>query len=309
MYVIYIYITKDKEYEKTYFNLYNKFIPNNRSCETLGYLMNNKVTRKHFIACVIDLIRRKDIYVGTINNEIYLIDNKSNSDFLSKSDKFIKKFLFDNIGNGEYVSLTSIKNETKYNGGYFYSRLKEWYELVKIDCARYNFFESKDDFIQKVFLYFSISFLLAVYNLFITHYILLSIIIMLLIIVFLIYISSFYKRTKESSREYEEWVSFKNYLDNSNYLKKEKYDSNTIGLICVYSIVLKSFDKFNNIFVENDKNLFLKLYKLGLISRIVKELNNYLTYASFFNISFTYNKGNNTLRRSTFNDKIKVIKE
>ena len=311
IYVLYIYYKKDKEYDIRYTNKYCEYIPNNRSPEFLGFLLDGHVKKEHLISSILDLIRKKIISIGKFEdtNEYVLVNNKQNSEYISKTENYLIKWLFNSVGNGEYVTFNQIRRDSTKNSGYFYYCYKEYKELVNFESAKYNFFESKKDLLENIFVYFIVSYLITAYNIFIVHNYIVAIIIFILTTAFIIYVNKFYKRTKEANREYEEWKAF------SRFTKEKKgivadYDKVSYELCIVYSPILKTINEMMSTIKKREdvsKSNFLSSYKLGIVNKLVYILSNSIKTAETQALLYAKNNGSSSSRRLKNDKKIEII--
>lgn len=315
-YVIYVYYSKDKEYESNYTSLYCENIPSNKEPEILGVLLTCSVKKEYFIAELMELIRKKSIFIGKSKkrNDYVLIDNFKSSYSLSKSEKFMKKWLLNDIGTDGVVFLNSISKSAKKNSGYFSSCYHEWEDLVNFDSVKYNLFENKKNFIEQVLLYFLSSYLFVIYNIFITKNYIVAFIIFILATSFLIYVNNFYKRTKEANREYSEWMAFKRYIQKpSNVI--DEYDNDTLCMYGMYSKVLGTNKEFKRILnkkykrdkEEIEKNMLLIAIQTGVMDEIDKVLSSAIEKSELLTILYAKNKGSCSLSKSKYNDEIVLI--
>ena len=302
IYVIYIYNNRDKEYEKTYMEEYYKSLPSNISPEILGYLLTCSTKKEYLTAVIMDLIRKESIKVRKEKKDYILIDNNEFDIYLSKSQLYIKKWFFKSMGNRKEVSFTDIKNEAKYNSGYFSYCYNEWMSLLNIECARYDFFENKKDIIEFMLFYTSISILFILYNIFLTYNYIVAVLMLVAIIGFIIYINNFYRRNKESNEEYEEWMAFKRYLE-KELNNIEKINTDTLATYSVYAKILGLNKEFDDaIRNKTNKKIFEENELLSLISsNAIEELDKIISFSvrkSFISTLFLVrNNGHNVLRK------------
>jgi hypothetical protein len=131
---------------------------------------------------------------------------------------------------------------------------------------------------------------------------------------FLVYTSKFYKRTKEGNREYEEWMAFKRYIlkkDNTIHEFSDKILSryatyaSAMKLDREFRVILKRKYKEDESLVED--NMLLQAINMGIIQELSKTITSGIRMSEVFNILFTKNHGNQTLRRQVNNDKVILI--
>lgn len=313
IYIVNVYKNRDREYDNKFKGLYCKVIPNNRSPETLGFLLDGSVKEDHLLASLKDLMRKKVILIGRFkdNNEYVLIYKKATSNFLSKSETYLVRWFFENIGNGEYVTFKQLKKEGSNNSGYFNSCYKEYVELVNLECARYNFFESKKDLLDNMLFYFVFSFILVIYNSIVSLNYIYAGIIFVIASLFVVYVNSFFKRTIESSREYDEWMAFKRWIKDDPDSVID-YDIDSLELTIVYAKILKVNKYIKNIIIKRKdtaKNNFISCYKFGIIDELDCILNRGIKSSSVAMILLGRNRGISTSRKLRNDKVIEIIYE
>jgi hypothetical protein len=284
----------------------------------IGFLLTCSIKKEYLVASIMELIRKDVIRIGKLKEkkDYVLIHNRSSVVQLSKGEKYIIKWLFHDIGDELQVTFNRIKKEASKNCGYFSYCYHEWADIVNFEAAKYNFFESKKSFMNNMLLYFGISYILVLYNILLVNHYIIAIVIFILTTLFIIYTSTFYKRTREANREYEEWMAFKRYI-----LKKDniihEYDEHTLCMYAIYSKVLKLDKEFISILrkrYKNDKelvneNMLLKAINMGIMQEIDKAISSGIKMSEFATILFAKNHGNQAIRRVACNDKVTLITE
>lgn len=309
---VYIYITKDKEYESGYKKDYEYDFPAERYPEILGFLMTGETKERFFIASVFELIRKNAIIIAKINGkkDYVLIQNSKYKGELSKGEFYILKWLFHYLGNDYEVPLSKITEDSKKNSGFFSYCYHEWANLVEVDAAGLNIFELKGSIFTDMIIYFIISYFLAIYNaVFVSNYVI-AILLGIFTTVFLIYTNTFRKRTKETNLEYEKWKAFIRYVKTFDN-KLHEGNSDELAKLCVYLKVLKLDGEFNKIFNRsrdiNDNQLLVAINE-GVIRELDKALSRGIKYSEIAtNIFFSRNKGNSRVIRKRFNNDITYI--
>lgn len=313
IYILNIYYKKDKEYESKFKARHCKFIPNNRSPETLGFILDGNVKENHLLAALKELMRKKVILIGRFKdtNEYVLVYKKSTSMFLSNSEAYIVKWFFENVGNGEYVTFDQIKRESNNNSGYFNSCYRDYIELVNLDCARYNFFESKKVLLDNIFFYFFVSYMFVIYNLLIVDHYIIGISMFIITSLFLIYVNVFFKRTPETSREYDEWLAFKRWIKEDKNATRE-YNLKDLELCVVYAKLLHVNKYIKNLVCgrkDTAKSNFISCYKFGIIDDLDLILNRGIKSSALAMVILGRNKGISTSRKLKNDKVIEIIYE
>lgn len=300
-YTIYKYIKLYKIKEKKITtDEYSIAPPNNNYSAHIRYLYKGKVDYKVFVATIIELIIKGSISFGRRDkNEYYLIDNKVKEEALTKSESYVKNIIFKQIGDSDKVSLSLIKRKCRDNSGYIYSVYKEWQTVFEYECAYNKYFVSNKNVIDDTALYFVVSFIISLYNIFFTKYIWLSIIMLCVTGYICKYVNDLKNKENESKIEYEEWLKFKNYIDkNDNSL--DELDIISLENYATYAYVLDSYDNFVKILNKKsskNKDIFkgsilLMIMDLGIFDYVDKLFKDSI-YEVYFNsrILFSKNKG------------------
>lgn len=313
IYFINVYFKKDKEYDNKFKARHCKYIPNNRSPETLGFMLEGSVKENHLLAAIKELMRKKVILIGRFrdNNEYVLVNKKSTAMFLSESESYIVKWFFENIGNGEYVTFNQIKKEASKNSGYFNSCYRDYIELVNFECAKYSFFESKKVLLDNIFFYFFLSYIFVIYNFFVVDHYLIACIMFVITSLFLIYVNKFFKRTVEISREYDEWMAFKRWIIEDKSATRD-YDLKTFEMCIVYAKLLKVNKYISNmVFTRKDttKSNFVSCYKFGIIDELDLILNRGIKSSAVAMVLLGRNRGISTSRKLKNDKVIEIIYE
>jgi hypothetical protein len=309
---IYIYLTKDKEYETNFKDTYSETMPSEKYPELLGYLMVGETKERFFIASIFELIRRNAIKIAKTNDnkDYILVKNLYYKGELSKGEFYIIKWLFHLLGNDYEVSLSKIKQDSKRNSGFFSYCYHEWSNIVEVDAAGQNIFENKGSLFNDVMVYFIISFVLAIYNWLLLSNIVIAILIGALTIVFIVYTSSFKKRTKESNLEHEKWNSFIRYVKKFDNTLHD-LESDKLARLAIYLKVLKLDKEFNNIYLRSrnhDGNQLLVAIDMGVIKELDKAISKGVKYSEIAtNLFFSKNNGNQSSLRKRYNENITFI--
>ena len=93
--------------------------------------------------------------------------------------------------------------------------------------------------------YFVSSMIIAIYNLFFTKYLILSLIIFVVTSYLIVTVDNSAKREEFAKEEYIEWLEFKNYLKDGNN-DMNLLDINTLETYATYAYVIDEYDNFTN---------------------------------------------------------------
>lgn len=239
-YCIKLYNIKD---EKIVTNEYSLTPPNNNYSPNIRYLYKGKVDYKVFVAMIIELILKKSISIKRNNNEYYVVDNKLKDEELTKSESFLKNLLFKDIGDTDIVSMNLIHKKCKNNSGYIYHVYKEWAYAFECECAYSKYFKSNKIIIDNSIVYFVVSFILCLYNIFFSKKILIALIIFSVTSSICKYVNDMKCFENEAKIEYKKWLEFKNYIEKEDNMIDE-CDIATLENYSTYAYVLDSYDSF-----------------------------------------------------------------
>lgn len=317
-YIGYIYFKEDKEYDNSKKIDYMTTIPSDKPPEIIGFLMSCSIKKEYLIASIMELIRKEVILIGKINksNKYVLIHNNKVHIPLSKAENYVIKWLFHDIGNDSQVSIDSIKKHANKSNGYFHSCYHEWSDIVNIEGAKYNFFESKKNFIETIFVYFITSYVMSLYNMFGSSNLMIGILMFILTTLFVIYTNTFYKRTKDGNIEHNEWMAFKRYISKYDNTIHE-YGIYTLSMYGIYSKVLGVENEYRNILRKKyetnkedvDTNMLLCAINTGVIDILDKTISGAISRSELMYAFSSRNKGNSYSRRKSGAYKYTLITE
>lgn len=273
--------------------------PNNNYSPNIRYLYKGKVDYKVFVATVIELMLKNSISLVRYNKGDYYFINNKNEEELSKSEEFIKKILFKDIGDSDSVSLYLIKEKFSKNSGYIYSVYKEWEELFQYECASNKYFITNKYIVENVLLYFIISVIISIYNVVFTRIMWLAIIMICITGYLCKYVNDIRNREEDAKKELEKWLEFKNYIEKQDN-SLDELDITSLENYATYAYVLDCYDSFVN--VLNRKNnkvkdsfkdsVLLMIIDLRIFDDIDKIFKSSINKAYFNSrILFSKNKG------------------
>lgn len=275
-----------------------EYPPNDNSASHIRYLYKRKVDAKSFVSTVLELILKESISLKRNNGEYYFVDNKVKDEVLSKSEEYVKRVLFIEIGNTENVSLSNIKNICKKNVGYMSYVFKEWETVCEYECIKDKYFKSVKKIIEDYIFYFVISLIIAVYNIIFTKFIVIAIVIFLITSILSVLTNNLKKIEDESIDEYKRWIEFKNYI-NSKDNNFNTLDNSLLEKYALYAYVLDSYKPFKNSLFNkylNDKNVFnnsviLSIMNASIFDDIDKVMRKCINNVKIKSYLYANNKG------------------
>ena len=254
--------------------------PTNYSPAEIKILFHSLVTVSELFATLLNLVRlgvlsiniSKNIKKKIFNSEIekdYIFKIEKSYDNLLEHEKFLIKWLFNDIGNGNTFSISNLKNYLKVkknkeknnesNSIIFQRKFKVWENTVHNDAKRLKFFPIKKEKNKNLKFGFYFLILGLLLGAILQFGPLASISIFGIII--MIHSSVQWKRTEFGSEEYQKCLAFKKYIEDFSKLNESEISSIIIWeKYLVYAIPLgvstKLIKQFQH-FAENN-NDFLR---------------------------------------------------
>lgn len=279
---------------------YSTYPPNNNYPSHIRHLYSGKVDYKTFIVTLLELIDKKSIKLIRKNkNKYFLIDNKDEIIELTKSEAELKKILFNKIGDGDCVSIDTIKRSSKKNSGYFYAIYKEWQNVFEFEGAKYKYFKPIKPIIDSSLFYFLMSLAIVIYNIIFTKFIVLALLMFYVTSYLIIDVNNYSNRETEAKCEYIDWLKFKNYLANRDN-NLDELDITTLENYAMYAYALDEYDSFvkklNKKYLKNkdvfNESVILSIMNIRIFDEIEKDLKNSIKIATSKTVVlFSKNKG------------------
>ncbi len=274
------YLKYDKEY-KVEFNMeYYRDFPNNYGPETLEYLLKKDITTLGYSASVLNIIDKKALLVEKIpdsKDDYFLKKNPEFNNELTKEEQTIYDFLLNDIGNGNQLTLKSLKKygTKEKTAKKFINHFNSWQTKSRKTALTYNFYEEKiPGFSIALIIIMTVITSIANYE----NHIILLIITIFLGIASVVYLASINKRTKEGALEYKKWMAFKKFLvDFGRMDEKELPEVSLWSKYLVYATVLKVAN-------ELEKTMKIKLQNIEEYNPNISDvyLTNYLIHSSIY---------------------------
>ena len=222
----FIYFKYDREYKSSFKGEYYREFIEDYPVEEIEYLLNKNITSNSFSASILNLIYKKKIKVEKIEakKEDYKLIKNSDED-ISDNELKIMNLLFDEIGNGQEVTLSEVKKESNNvssdGKNAIYDIFTSWKDSVTKDAVGRNFYIDN----QKIKITFSLFALVGIGLFFLDRWFLktpVSYITLVLSILFIIYVVSFKKRTVKGNDDYNKWNGFKKFLNDFGRLDEKE---------------------------------------------------------------------------------------
>lgn len=155
--IIYLYIKYDREYKTQFSGEYFRELPGSYSPAVMSVLWNfGNVKPRDITATIMDLVRRKYLELKVEQTEIkgiikhkleheytFVLNKDSDTEALSKHEKYLVDWLIYTIGNGDSVSLDEIEQSSKTMSGAesFKGDYDVWTEYVREEADKLSFFD------------------------------------------------------------------------------------------------------------------------------------------------------------------------
>lgn len=263
--IVYRFYKKyDKEYKSLYNNAYLRELPTTYGPEILGFLLTkNNIKSEYLSASIMEIIRKKSLkldYDYSNNKQFKIINNKDKQidNNLTSSERILKDWFINEVGNGEYVTNDDIKAASKKNYDSFLKSYNNWKNDVISEGNNMKFYEDNSG--KKVI--YCLYCILGIIIYFISTSISslsFTIIIVPIAIISLIYIITASKRTTKGNDDYVKWLSFKKFLlDFGRFKEKELPEIYLWEHFLVYATAFGIADK-----VEKAMNMKIQEYNLN----------------------------------------------
>ena len=227
---IVIYFKYDKEYTASFDNDYFRELPSDDTPATLSYLYYmEKIVDETITATLLDLIRRKYIdlqnaesNMSSSSSNFNLVYNKEKShDELKEYESDFLNYIFNTIGNGDFVTTKQIENygsvsESKAIS--YQNFLKRFIRLAKHDGKSRRYFEVGISNKKRIMFFTnSIPLLFILTNIILCAYYSINVFIPVLISIAVMialstYVYGIKKRSINGNEMFAKWKAFRNFL-------------------------------------------------------------------------------------------------
>ena len=261
----------DKEYKSLFTNEYLRELPASYGPEILGYLLTKSNIKSEYLsASIMELIRKKSLKIDDTysnNKKFKIIDLKDEKvdENLTSSEKLLKKWFINEVGNGEYVTDSDIKRASKNDYEDFLSSYRSWKNEVISVGESMNFYE-KNGGKKALYCLYALSGI-AIYILCVAIYpnSVFPFILVPISIIAMIYILTSSKKTPKGNDDYVKWMAFKRFLlDFGRFEEKELPEIYLWEHFLVYATTFGIADK-----VEKAMNMKIQEYKLDTNSSYI----------------------------------------
>lgn len=221
----------DREFKSDFYNEYYRELPASYAPAVMGYLYKfRELNDDDLTATLLDLIRRK--YLILINPNVTVNDDDPNytiklnkdmkTDDLTKQEKHLIDWFINDIGDGEKVTSHELSDycDSYQNAINYQNKNRVWYELVKKEANKYDFFDKSIDSGKKVYTLLGMLMIIPIFGLIMLNNlgnldlsITFTIVLIPLFIAYLVYLTTFDRRSKSGNEDFVRWKAFKKFLE------------------------------------------------------------------------------------------------
>jgi len=279
---VYLYFYHDKEYKSRFKGKYYREFIEDYSVETVEYIMTKKISPKAFTASLLNLIYKKKISLKESENkkDKYIL-TLNNSNGLSEAETKLVNLIFNQIGNGNEVTIKEIEkySSSTNTNSEFLSAYNSWKDSLISSAEKENFFEKNTKYKVAAMVYVVLGLVIMLVCLFMKVIEIYFIVpLCVVFFAFTIYVLIFKKWTNRGREDSAKWRAFKNFLtDFGTFDKKELPEIKLWEKYMVYATVLGVADK-----VE-------EAMKINLTDLSDKEINALPSYLFNTNLNFSNN--------------------
>lgn len=258
----YVYNKYDKEYTPAFQGEYYRDLPSDETPAEMSYLYYMRKTNdEDFTATLLDLVRRKYISLEYDANKLtsdnpdftFILNKDKDQNQLLEHEKYLIRWIFNNIGDGEKVSIGKIEDFGKHDvkkAEQFQANARQFVRAIKQVAEKRPYFESGLSESKGKAMAFIVIPILMLIAAFLTQTQLtldnsFAIIASIgVIIIYGAYVGTIQKRSVEGNELYAKWHAFKNFLLDFSQMQ----DYPIPGIIVwehylVYATALKIADK------------------------------------------------------------------
>lgn len=272
--------------------------PNNNHPYNIRYLYSKKVDYKVFISTILELLNKKRISLVRYNKTDYhFIDNKEMDIELTKVESSCIKFLFNQMGDKEKLSLKNFSFLCKQSPVYVYECFKEWISAFEYENAPLKYFKRIKPLVDDSLFYFVVSMIIVISNVAIKYF-LIALFVFIVTSYIIVIVNNYANLEEESKSEYIEWLKYKNYINKyDNDL--DELDIESLDNLAMYAYVLDEYESFINILNKRyeknkdiDNDVILSIMHLRIFEDIEYKITSGLKTSKYKSMNlFKGNKG------------------
>ena len=240
IFFLFLYLKYSKPY-KVKIEKKVESIPENLNPNELSMLLYHKITPNTLVATIIYLMDQK-----VIIREGNILRKNGKDVVLSVCQNNVVELLFDTLGNGKTVDVEKIADFCSNNSKCtdFLLAYDIWNNIAtKEAMASKQFFIRKMDYeLVKWFQY--IGYFLVILNVVLKLHFIAGYAILIPAYFLLQYFYKVYKRTPYYQEQFYKWISYKNYLSDTNTIKDLNDNK---SWVLIYSVLLNNLDHVENI--------------------------------------------------------------
>lgn len=151
VFIIIMYLSRRKIDRDILMREYHN-IPEDCTPAVASYITGRNINGNIFFATVLDLFNKGYLRISrryendsVLNNNDYIIYKTKNSDAsLLPHEGYFMRWLFNDLGDGESVSLKDIEYYSKHKPQKFYESIRTWKSMIKNEAEKRGYFEHKN---------------------------------------------------------------------------------------------------------------------------------------------------------------------
>lgn len=197
-------------------------VPEECTPAVAAYLVNRSINSRTLYATILDLWRKGYLSIRKVDAEskkhkadFIMKRNNKKPEELLKHESYFMDWFFNVVGDGETVTLSSIKKTSKH--GDFHSKFGIWINEVKDEVKSRNYYDNKASSAGVKLIAISVAaIILSIVAIILKAY--LGIFFML-VSVFVLICGIYYcfRRSQYGQSQYEKWIKFKKYIKNTEF--------------------------------------------------------------------------------------------
>ncbi|MCH3963328.1 MAG: DUF2207 domain-containing protein [Clostridium sp.] len=265
-------------------------IPEECTPAVAAYLVNGSVNGRTLYATILDLWRKDYLSIRKVETEskkhkadFIMTKNNKNLEGLLKHEIYFMAWLFETIGDGETVALSSIRKASE-NGG-FDSKFGDWTYKIKDEAKSRNYYDKRANSAGVKLIAISIAAIIfSIVAIVLKAYLgVFSMLVSVFVLICGIYYC--FRRSQYGKSQYEKWIKFRNYIKNTEFTYNE--DTGYIEKYIPYAEALNmeknSMGKLKSVFENTSPNMGWIYYYLIFDSMNLDEHEqfSYYMYNSF----------------------------
>ena len=270
--ITYIYIKHDKERKINSKKTYDEEELKQYNVAHIEYIYKKKITQNTFIASILNMINKNNITYRKLETGDYELTLKNEKE-INENEKEIISTIFESAKKDTKTSKIIIEQtqNNKKAKKEFITKYNLWKKQIKEECEKNKYYEENSN-IKLIFsLYSIIGLMVILIYISIKEFNILTLIVFILTIAYITFIQTLKKRTKKSTRIYNNLKKYKIFIKqiykNKTLLTVEEYKKHII-YANIYGLTKELTKQIKNI--ENTKNTLKDKQQINYIKDWIK---------------------------------------